>query len=376
MTAQRDSVVVTGIGAASPLGGVVSMCAAARAGLMSVEEIGESALFAEDWGQAPPILGHSVRGYTEGYTGLGRVARLGMLALEDLLLYPGIQLPLGSLRIFLNLADGYYHQELSRVEDPGEPVEGAGDRPDDLRSFQDECRSDLIPVLTEHARGSLRIDGGEVCFGGHAGFVPMLQHAVEMMRRSGAPACVVGGIDSFIDPLALGPLTELGLRKWEEQPQGVIPGEAAVSILLERYDHAVARGAPVLAVLGGMCSRTEPEGRFSERRTSGRALSEAIKGAGLAEGICPRLMIGDLNGDEWRAYEWGMAQTQLPQKARVAALWLTAASLGEVGAAAGPAALSMAARALERGYAGGDSALIWLSSESGNKGAFVVRRAM
>jgi 3-oxoacyl-[acyl-carrier-protein] synthase-1 len=56
-------------------------------------------------------------------------------------------------------------------------------------------------------------------------------------------------------------------------------------------------------------------------------------------------------------------------------LWLPAASFGDTGAATGAVATCMAARAFERGYAPGDAALIGLSSESGERGAFGIAAA-
>jgi 3-oxoacyl-[acyl-carrier-protein] synthase-1 len=342
---------------------------------MRAGELEDGALFADDWGQIPPIFGHSVRGCTEGYTGLGRVTRLALLALEDLLRYPGFQPSAMPVKVSLNLSDGIYYREMLRRTPAGVPVGEPDDEAetDELRLFQQECGERLVSILKDGIAPHLALGAGDVSFGGHAGFVSTLRQGVDSVRSGALGMCIVGGIDSFVDPMTLGAITELGLRKHDEQPSGIIPGEAAAVLVLERHDHAVARGAVPAALLGGACLETEEQGRFTEARTKGRALARAIAGAFSPGSPRSSPMIGDLNGDAWRAYEWAMTLAQLPPALRSARLSLTAASLGEVGAAAGPIAVCMAVRALQRGYAGADEVLVWLSSESGSKGSILVQ---
>ena len=84
------------------------------------------------------------------------------------------------------------------------------------------------------------------------------------------------------------------------------------------------------------------------------------------------LFIGDLNGTERRALDWGHAIMRLRSKLEsdlAVPLWLPAASFGDTGAAAGPVAICLAARGFDRGYAPNGNVVVWLSSESGLMGA-------
>ncbi|MDF1499433.1 MAG: beta-ketoacyl-ACP synthase II [Anaerolineales bacterium] len=87
--------------------------------------------------------------------------------------------------------------------------------------------------------------------------------ATEMIRRGAADAIIAGGAEAAIIPVALAGFNVMNaLSTRNEAPQGAsrpfdldrdgfVMGEGAASLLLESYEHAVERDAPVLAeVLG------------------------------------------------------------------------------------------------------------------------------
>lgn len=87
--------------------------------------------------------------------------------------------------------------------------------------------------------------------------------AAEMIRRGAADAIIAGGAEAAIIPVALAGFNVMNaLSTRNEDPQGAsrpfdldrdgfVMGEGAASLVLESYDHAVERDAPVLAeVLG------------------------------------------------------------------------------------------------------------------------------
>jgi 3-oxoacyl-[acyl-carrier-protein] synthase-1 len=70
----------------------------------------------------------------------------------------------------------------------------------------------------------------------------------------------------------------------------------------------------------------------------------------------------DLNGEEWRAHGWGHAQVHLVREIDFdrCRTWLPAVSIGEIGAAAAPVALSLA---------------LWNFDRDGSRDALVVSTA-
>src|SRR5215212_5475194 len=78
-----DAIVITALGMESSLGGVVTACAAARAGLSMARELPDYSITSRD-GTEIEIHGHSVA-TVSGFRGLGRLVALGWSALSELL---------------------------------------------------------------------------------------------------------------------------------------------------------------------------------------------------------------------------------------------------------------------------------------------------
>src|SRR5207249_10634096 len=96
--------------------------------------------------------------------------------------------------------------------------------------------------------------------------------------------------------------------KTAARPIGALPGEGAAFFLVETRDKAARRGAEIHGSIESLVLTKEPVERFSAEPPLGKALSAAIlqtleglPGSGAEVG----LLIGNLNGDEWRAREWG-----------------------------------------------------------------------
>jgi 3-oxoacyl-[acyl-carrier-protein] synthase-1 len=164
-----------------------------------------------------------------------------------------------------------------------------------------------------------------------------------------------------------------------------MPGQAAAAVLLEKASPRAA-SAPPRALLRRVLTRAlpmPPEASTGEEPGAGpprpdhaRALAEVIA-ASLTGSPDPVELYGDLNGEEWRAAEWGTCLVHLqaasaPQHAQHN---LPAIALGDTGAASGAIALCLAVRAFERGYARAPRALVWSRSDQGWLGAAVLEPA-
>lgn len=122
--------------------------------------------------------------------------------------------------------------------------------------------------------------------------------AAEMIRRGAATAMLAGGAESSITPLALAGFCKMkalcadsndspatSSRPFDATRAGFVMGEGAGALVLEEWDHAVKRGANILAEVTGYGLSSDafhvtapPEGGEGSQR----AMKAALKDAGLA----------------------------------------------------------------------------------------------
>jgi len=117
--------------------------------------------------------------------------------------------------------------------------------------------------------------------------------ATEMIRRGSADLMIAGGAEAALIPVALAGFNNMGaLSTRNEDPQGAsrpfdsdrdgfVMGEGAASLVLERYEHAVARGVPILAEVLG----------YSATNDAYHISAPAEGGAGAA--LCMRNALAD-----------------------------------------------------------------------------------
>lgn len=123
--------------------------------------------------------------------------------------------------------------------------------------------------------------------------------AFEVIRRGEAVAMLAGGAEAAITPIGMAAFAsaqalssrnndpEHASRPFDRDRDGFVMGEGAAVLVLERYDHAKARGAPILAeVLGyGATSDAFHITQPSEGGEGGvRAMRRALRQAGIGPG--------------------------------------------------------------------------------------------
>ncbi len=247
--------------------------------------------------------------------------------------------------------------------DPGRP--GVSDSAQ--RLFAIEAR--------EHCIAPARADEVHLIPGEHAAGLAALARAAADLRAGAADFAVVGAVDSLLHTPLLASLLAEGRLKSPARPAGLIPGEGAVVLLLERAADAARRGARPLARLGAIALETEAEpigpGRPIRAEAAGRSVRAALADSGgpgrIHRAIC------DLTGERWRSIEWALLETRcLGELAAGWRLWHPADCLGDLGAASGLAGVVLAVRAFARGYGGPDGVLISSASAAGQRAAACV----
>ncbi|PTL80674.1 hypothetical protein [Vitiosangium sp. GDMCC 1.1324] len=187
---------------------------------------------------------------------------------------------------------------------------------------------------------------------------------------------MVLAVDSYLDPFTLEWLEQRRRLKTGERPVGLMPGEAGAALLVESRTSALRRGARVQASIRAIATGQESRHLFQDKPNTGEALA-AVAAACLDAGA-PGAPFGgdivlDLNGEEWRAREWGHARVRLAQHLEESSRWvLPSVSVGDVGAASGAVGLCVAVRSLVRRYSRGRQVLALSSSEWGDVGAILV----
>lgn len=374
-----DGICITGLGMVSSLGrDVFNACAANRAGLTRITELKclnfktGSAFGRETLDGFPAVVGHTVPGVSFGFVSMAKVFSLGSAALSDLLANRPLSADeLIRTRIHINLSDKFIQDAFA--DRYLELAQNA--MPSQL--WVDETAG-LISKILDRCNISIPEKNHALYYGGHAGFVKAIQEGIEHIENGVVDRCLIGGIDSCIEPHFLQSAAMLRVLKTEENPEGFIPGEGGGFILLERLDEAKNAKLPAPCIVAGTSIKQDSIQLFSDDPPLGQALWQAIKEVLSIDFIAQKslsLFVADLNGTKQRAMDWGHTIVRLQSDYGFGdlPLWLPAASFGETGAATGPLAICMAARGLERGYAPGNRAMVCLSSDCGLRGVIALQ---
>lgn len=356
----------------------MTSCAAARAGITSVSELNILNFEGEEFWGNERVVGHAVVRGGDGFSGLGKLISLGSSALGDLIRRMEMkEQDLDQTGFYLNLSDRYFEDAQFEVEDQDAVANDSEDGLPASAGWTTQAEQ-VIPRLASACELAVPPNNRIVYLEDHAGGVQAIMESIRNLRSGSLNQCIVGGIASCIEPQFLMAAASHRVLKTAVNPAGFMPGEAAAFILLERLDHALSRNAEIGGILEPPALCREECHRLSGQPSLGVALSEAIdqslSGSG-GNGEQIGLIIGDLNGDPFRAMEWGHALSRLADKSNLPNLpvWLPAMYFGEIGAATTLVSICLGIRSFQRSYANTDGILVWVSSDSGAKGAFCLK---
>jgi 3-oxoacyl-[acyl-carrier-protein] synthase I len=350
-----QAAVVTAITANTSLGDAVTTCAAVRAKLAR-----PLALDAEAWTEedgAVPVIGHPVA-TVGGFQGQARLLALALEPLSRLWQEADLQ---ASPEVGLLLA----------VSDLQKPTEAAGATVPPARGLLDRLASlaGLPPSGTWRRAFPV----------GHAGFASAVAAALELLSRGDIRACIVGGVDSLCDAVAVDALATAQKLKTPDNPVGLQPGEAAAFVLLEHPEMARQRSARVLARVAGVGIATQPH--IGKEEPLGQGLLAALQQLLAATGpVTPggAFFVLDRNGETARANDWGYCLQRMTSRMPgllPAVQWDPATSLGDTGAASGAIGAQLAIRAFARGYAPALCGIVISASDGGSRAALRLEKA-
>lgn len=234
----------------------------------------------------------------------------------------------------------------------------------------------FMPTLLARA-GLVEVPQGQVAvaLGGNAAVLSLLGTAATWLEAGAVDQCIVLAVDSYIDVDRLQALDQSYRLKSERGVDGFVPGEAAVALLVQRAVARTPMQRAALARLTVPVLANEPRPMTGDRPSSGVGLVAALRGALRSKpGPEPAgWILCDMNGESYRAFEWGLARVRLgAQLAGQIAMQHPADCLGDTGAACAGLLIACATQAYARNYAPQPVALVWTSSEVGARGALLV----
>jgi 3-oxoacyl-[acyl-carrier-protein] synthase I len=213
---------------------------------------------------------------------------------------------------------------------------------------------------------------------GHAAGLMALAGASSELADGRLDGCVVAGVESYIEPDTLQWLEECdqlhgaGLfnNAW-----GFIPGEAAGALLLLSGLACELCECDPFASVHTVQLANEPNRIRTQTVCVGLGLAEALRGA--LHGVLPERKVTDIycdmNGEPYRADEYAFASLRVKDRIESATDFVAPADCwGDVAAAGAPLHVVLAAMAGQKGYAKGGRALVWASSESGERAAALI----
>lgn len=236
----------------------------------------------------------------------------------------------------------------------------------------------LAQRLSDRLRTESPIASVHVFPSGHASFFLALAEAKARIAAGVADLCLVGGVDSYLEPETLEWLEDGGQLHSYENSWGFIPGEGAAFCLLASARVAKDSSNQLSSLLAVAVSYEENRIK-TETVCVARGLSDACDRtlSVLPAGAAVDQVICDVNGEPYRSDELSFVMARESRHFAAPGEFLAPADCwGDVGAASGSLFAALAISASRRGWAKGPLHLLWASSEGGQRGAALLEVAV
>jgi 3-oxoacyl-[acyl-carrier-protein] synthase-1 len=157
---------------------------------------------------------------------------------------------------------------------------------------------------------------------------------------------------------------------------GFIPGEAASAVLIASEASAKRFGIEAFGEVVGLGLAHETKLIKTDTVCIGEGLTHAFRTA-LAPVPAKEVVHNifcDLNGETYRADEYGFTALRTKERFRAATDFIAPADCwGDIGAAGATLHIALAVICHQKRYGKGPISMVWASSESGERGAVVIR---
>ena len=321
-----------------------SACAAMRAGISGFEELP----YLDNQGE--PIVGAFVPTLPFDLKREQRLIELLVLALEDCLSQVSTR-SLEKIPLLVGLAE------------PDRPGGGAKLAEQIVKKIEHRLEKRFHP---QYSRAFPK---------GHVAGFEALQVARELLQQdSGIPACLVCGVDSYINASSLLWLDQHDRLKTEDNSDGVIPGEAAAAVIIQRQPTAKAS----IKIIG-LGFGYEQVNILSAEPLLGLGLSEAARKALAEAGIQIHetdFRLSDVTGESYGFKEQALMVARLLRVHQEEGypIWHCAEYVGDLGASAGVSQLVIAFQAFLKGYAPGKRAIGYTSAVTGERAVVILEQ--
>ncbi len=213
---------------------------------------------------------------------------------------------------------------------------------------------------------------------GRAAALAAIHRAVRHLGEGRVDVALVGGVDSLLRRDTLASLAAAGALRSDDNPAGVIPGEAAVFLVLQ--GGTSARNAR--AWIAGSALAEEPTTGTDEPNKAVGLTQAFRKARKTAPAYASRpLIVCDLTGERYRTLEWSLALVRAlgdlhlsPETPKGAELWHPADCVGDTGAASGALSVAWGAVAMRKRYAFSKHVITWGASDGSLRACVLLAR--
>lgn len=353
LKSESARIVITAIGALSPVGGNTEQTTAAvRAGATAFSEYQYLYCTPQDpeWDEDLPMYVAAVPAIESSVTGIERFIQLSIPAINEVTAKAKLtRQSLARMGLFIALPQVNEATLKLRLEQL------------------------FLPTLSKRTGLKMKIVG--VGIEGRVGVLSQMDKAIASLESGELDQCIVGGVDTHLMTEHLQLLDEFWRLKSERNVDGFIPGEAAVMLMLETEAHAKARGAPILAIINAIGIGDEPEIFASEKASTGTGLTAAINGAFAKKPADYQLknIYCDFNGESYYAFELGLIMSRLGKRlAPTNGINHPAECYGDIGSASGGLLIACAIDNFRKNPKKLQEALIWTTNDSGKRTAVLL----
>lgn len=323
-----------------------SACAAMRAGITNFQELP----YLDN--QSEPIIGAMVPALPLDIKRGERLGELLAMAIADCLKDNASQF-LENIPILVGLAE------------PDRPGGGAG----------------LVNEIFTRMNGKLGVrfhpQLSRTIAAGHTSGFEGLRIARELFKKPEVSACLVCGVDSYINASSLLWLDQHQRLKTVENSDGVIPGEGAAAVLITKQQSS---NSVIIAQVTGLGFAQEASAVLIDEPLLGLGLAEATKEALRETGIQLHeadFRISDVTGESYGFREQALSLSRIMRSRKEAfPIWHSSDCIGDIGAASGTSQLVIYWHSIQKSYAPGKQAVCYTSAVQGERAVAVTNTSV